>query len=180
MNNKQNWDAGVARIKPQNRLGANSITPERKLRYLSEYMSHYIDLMPNKAKRFDDWLNSRLDKSANNGIKSHRKQLRSICRYCGVPFDDYVVEKTKDHIIPISKGGLDRNENRTPCCFDCNQWKTDKMPKEWLNELVSLIKNDRKILPPYNRKTVEKMVGSLRVVIKYLEANKKLVSLYNF
>jgi len=46
------------------------------------------------------------------------------CCYCERPF---TVKNfgTKEHIVPKSKGGTDRLSNLRPCCFECNQLKSD-------------------------------------------------------
>lgn len=158
---------------------AVKISSERKLKFLQEYMNEYIRFWPNPIKPFSSWLDSTLDKRASRGFNKHRMQQRMICRYCGRSFDDYI-SKTKDHVIPVSKGGLDRKENRRPCCYDCNQWKSDKMPKDWLDELVGLARGKKEIRPPYNENMVGKMIGSLKSVMAELKQNKNKVSIYNF
>jgi len=37
----------------------------------------------------------------------------------------------RDHIIPLSKGGHDVDENTQALCESCNAAKGDKMPGEW-------------------------------------------------
>jgi len=51
------------------------------------------------------------------------------CAYCGVEFE---VENmpTRDHIIPISKGGDNTKENVVPACRSCNSKKGAKIIKE--------------------------------------------------
>lgn len=48
-----------------------------------------------------------------------------ICRYCGEP------ATIADHVVPLSKGGLDIQENMVAACFDCNSSKGDKLLSEW-------------------------------------------------
>ena len=48
------------------------------------------------------------------------------CAYCGVEFDCENLP-TKDHIIPISKGGDNIKENIVPACKSCNSRKNNKM-----------------------------------------------------
>lgn len=52
------------------------------------------------------------------------------CCYCGVPFKTSK-EKTADHIVPISRGGLHSILNLVICCISCNSSKCDKMVDEW-------------------------------------------------
>ena len=48
------------------------------------------------------------------------------CVYCGVEFDCENLP-TKDHIIPISKGGNNTKENIVPACQSCNSKKGVKI-----------------------------------------------------
>lgn len=43
------------------------------------------------------------------------------CRYCGNKSPDAILEL--DHVIPLSKGGLDEFENLLTACFECNRGK---------------------------------------------------------
>jgi hypothetical protein len=51
------------------------------------------------------------------------------CAYCGS-----ANVTGHDHIIPISKGGLDKNENLVPCCRSCNASKKAFTIWEWFHE----------------------------------------------
>ena len=48
-----------------------------------------------------------------------------ICAYCGVEFDCENLP-TRDHIIPISKGGNNTKENIIPACRSCNSKKFNR------------------------------------------------------
>jgi 5-methylcytosine-specific restriction endonuclease McrA len=48
------------------------------------------------------------------------------CAYCDVEFDCENLP-TKDHIIPISKGGDNMKENIVPACRSCNSKKNNKI-----------------------------------------------------
>jgi 5-methylcytosine-specific restriction endonuclease McrA len=47
-----------------------------------------------------------------------------ICQYCSVRIKDR--EATIDHVIPYSKGGLEKWENTVTCCKRCNRIKGNK------------------------------------------------------
>jgi len=54
------------------------------------------------------------------------KQYKFRCAYCGKEFTLYD-RPTRDHIIPISKGGDNIKENIVPACQSCNSKKHNKL-----------------------------------------------------
>ena len=54
---------------------------------------------------------------------------RHICLYCGEQFKQ--LELTRDHIIPMSRGGSDSWENVVTACYRCNNQKGNRTPEEW-------------------------------------------------
>ena len=48
------------------------------------------------------------------------------CAYCGIEFDCENLP-TRDHIIPISKGGNNTKDNIVPACKSCNAKKYNKI-----------------------------------------------------
>jgi len=48
------------------------------------------------------------------------------CAYCGSEEN-----LTIDHVIPRSKGGMDKSKNMVCCCESCNQDKAHTPWKEW-------------------------------------------------
>jgi len=61
----------------------------------------------------DEWINI---------LKEHKFR----CAYCGKEFTLFDRE-TRDHIIPISKGGDNIKENIVPACKSCNSKKHNKI-----------------------------------------------------
>jgi len=57
------------------------------------------------------------------------KEYHFKCAYCGKEFDLFD-RPTRDHIIPISKGGDNIKENVVPACRSCNSKKHNKIIKE--------------------------------------------------
>lgn len=43
------------------------------------------------------------------------------CFYCHTPLT--LLDATKDHLTPVSRGGSDKIDNIVPACIDCNQRK---------------------------------------------------------
>lgn len=55
-----------------------------------------------------------------------KKYFNNECAYCGAK-----TKLTKDHFIPLIKGGKFRMDNIVPCCQKCNSSKKDLDFKEW-------------------------------------------------
>ena len=72
-----------------------------------------------------------------NSLKKQWKMYGNIensdkheCFYCGGFLNSY--NRTVDHIIPKSKGGILSNDNKVFACKRCNQFKSDMLPDELL------------------------------------------------
>lgn len=64
------------------------------------------------------------------------------CFYCERPFGKfkrYISLRTKDHIIPKSKGGKDIAKNYKYCCKRCNLLKADFNPEQFAAHLRHLL-----------------------------------------
>lgn len=61
---------------------------------------------------------------------------KNICLYCGNHFPNS--QLTRDHVVPVSKGGPDIWENVVTCCAPCNLRKDDKTLKEAGLELLAV------------------------------------------
>ena len=48
-----------------------------------------------------------------------------LCVYCGQP------ATSRDHVLPLSHGGLHTQENMVPACRRCNGMKRDLLPHEF-------------------------------------------------
>ena len=68
------------------------------------------------------------------------KQHEFRCIYCGKQFSMF--KMTKDHIIPISKGGDNSKENIVPACKSCNSRMSDNFELK-LRTLESRIKKKK-------------------------------------
>jgi len=52
----------------------------------------------------------------------------SLCLYCGKEYGRHSL--TRDHVVPISKGGRDTWENVVSACFHCNSRKGGRTPQQ--------------------------------------------------
>ena len=64
------------------------------------------------------------------------KRDRNICLYCGGKFIDF--DLTRDHIVPLGRGGVDRWDNCVAACKRCNHFKGGRLPHECGLELIAL------------------------------------------
>lgn len=76
--------------------------------------------------------------------------MTDCCAYCERSFCEIIpaqnrVVITKDHIIPISRGGVNRHFNRAKVCFYCNSCKADKLPSEFLKIIDKHIRRGRRL-----------------------------------
>lgn len=51
----------------------------------------------------------------------------ALCAYCGAR-----AKLTRDHVVPLSRGGRDEPCNVVPACQPCNSSKKNKLLSEWL------------------------------------------------
>lgn len=59
-----------------------------------------------------------------------------LCMYCGNNYNDSLL--TRDHVVPISKGGLDRWSNVVTACKNCNTRKGCRRPEEAKMPLLAI------------------------------------------
>ncbi len=59
-----------------------------------------------------------------------------VCMYCAQQFP--TAELSRDHILPVSRGGEDKWENVVAACRRCNQYKSNHLLEEIGMELVAL------------------------------------------
>jgi 5-methylcytosine-specific restriction endonuclease McrA len=61
---------------------------------------------------------------------------RNVCLYCGKDLPDH--ELTRDHVVPVSRGGLDVWDNVVAACKRCNHFKGSRLLHECDLELMAL------------------------------------------
>lgn len=58
-------------------------------------------------------------------------QQRHMCAYCGWLFTE-TTPPTRDHVYPLSRGGLHDVSNIVAACLRCNRGKRDKLPDTFM------------------------------------------------
>ena len=81
-----------------------------------------------------------------------RDQL--LCLYCGRDCPRAVL--TRDHVVPLSKGGRDTWENVVSACFHCNSRKGDRTPQQAHMPLLAV---------PYRPSWIEHLILSNRNIL---------------
>ena len=78
----------------------------------------------------------------------------NLCLYCGHQFP--ASQLTRDHVIPVSRGGLCIWENCVTACKNCNQKKDDRTPQEAGMQLIAV---------PYTPNLAEYLILSNRRIL---------------
>jgi 5-methylcytosine-specific restriction endonuclease McrA len=77
-----------------------------------------------------------------------------LCLYCGKRFSRQLL--TRDHVMPLSRGGRDLWENVVSACFHCNSRKGGRTPQQASMPLLAV---------PYRPSWVEHLIMSNRNIL---------------
>jgi 5-methylcytosine-specific restriction endonuclease McrA len=77
-----------------------------------------------------------------------------LCLYCGQQFSR--PHLTRDHVMPVSKGGRDTWENVVTACFHCNSRKGNRTPQQASMPLLAV---------PYRPSWIEHLILSNRNIL---------------
>ncbi|KRG41397.1 HNH endonuclease [Stenotrophomonas panacihumi] len=77
-----------------------------------------------------------------------------LCLYCGQQFSR--PHLTRDHVMPVSKGGRDTWENVVTACFHCNSRKSNRTPQQAGMPLLAV---------PYRPSWIEHLILSNRHIL---------------
>lgn len=110
------WEAGIEFVRL--RGGVSRATGQRSVLCVSTIVA------ANGGARQYDLLND-VPALTNKNLFARDKHM---CLYCG----DYLYdcELTRDHVVPVSRGGTDTWENVVTACRTCNHFKADKLIAE--------------------------------------------------
>lgn len=77
-----------------------------------------------------------------------------LCLYCGQQF--HRQQLTRDHVMPVSRGGQDTWENVVSACFHCNSRKANRTPQQASMPLLAV---------PYRPSWIEHLILSNRNIL---------------
>jgi CRISPR/Cas system Type II protein with McrA/HNH and RuvC-like nuclease domain len=85
------------------------------------------------------------------------------CCYCRRKFCETIAQLrcTIDHFFPSSRLGKDIALNKLQCCQECNRWKADKLPQDWLKEVERYF-SKKKSKGWYDTRDYAQIIGSLK------------------
>ena len=112
--------------------GYNRITERRSIITLNSIVACGHNDGNHKGNKKSDCL-KRIPPLTN---KSLFRRDQNLCLYCGRSFLDR--ELTRDHVLPISRGGRDLWRNVVAACRRCNQHKSNRLLDECSMELLAL------------------------------------------
>ena len=108
--------------------------PEKIAEKNKKYRESHREYFYNKAKERKSILKSRSDGTVTKEeLNALFKSQNGCCAYCGCDLNVY--GKHTDHVIPISKGGLNTISNIRWVCPTCNLSKGYKTEEEWTDRL---------------------------------------------
>lgn len=86
----------------------------------------------------------------------------NLCLYCGKQYPDFML--TRDHVKPVSRGGLNRWSNVVTACRTCNTRKGDRSPEEANMPLLAIpyVPNWAEYLALSNRKILADQMDFLK------------------
>jgi hypothetical protein len=87
------------------------------------------------------------------------------CYYCGRSLTkDGGTRKTKDHVVPMSLGGVNHATNIVACCHDCNSLKGSQPLSYFIKSVQRKINRNRKCLD-YTTEQLKRIVKNANSLI---------------
>lgn len=134
------WEAGAERFRISG--GLSSVTDQH-----SSVEIGSIIAVADRARKF----------AAGAPMLTNRtlfQRDRNLCLYCGRQFSASVL--TRDHVIPVSRGGENVWINCVTACERCNHRKADRTPEEAGMKLLAV---------PYTPNLAEYLILSNRLIL---------------
>lgn len=84
---------------------------------------------PDRARAYVNARRARLAQAAGRHTERDWQQL--VRRYRGCAYCGSAAPVTRDHVVPLSRGGSDFIGNILPACLSCNTSKKDRLLVDW-------------------------------------------------
>jgi hypothetical protein len=85
------------------------------------------------------------------------------CCYCERKFNDKLI-RTKEHIVPKSKGGKNNLYNLVYACIECNSLRSNKEYSDFKEYIKNILENNRSIKVKnysFNRMDLTKILNNI-------------------
>ena len=104
---------------------------EKNIGHRKEYKKEYLQTEGKMTNQKSQYMRRAKMRKLINNLPVQEwldilEKYNYVCAYCGIEFDCENLP-TKDHIIPIDKGGHTVKENIVPACKSCNSKKNNKL-----------------------------------------------------
>ena len=142
----------------------NGTDDEDKIKYRQDCKTCYnIRRNENRTKKkHSDFIGSQKRRGEENPNFSHQEWKECViffggeCAYCGsTPRKGQRL--TRDHLVPMSQGGLTTQDNIVPACSSCNSSKGAEDFKEWYMKQAFF--SQERLNRIFKWRTIMRMVG---------------------
>lgn len=122
--------------KPLNQFPRNGVDPDGRARYRHDCKLCYGISRKLSKKKHNKFVSSTKHRTGEDTMlslsdwKEAMLFFRGCCGYCGAQ-QSRRTKLTKDHVVPVSHGGLTIKRNIIPACVSCNCSKGDKLLDDW-------------------------------------------------
>lgn len=100
----------------------------------------------------------------NKKPKKRKKKFvthEKYCCYCERPFSAKL-KPTREHLVPVSKGGSDKQRNIKPACLECNQLRANHSYRVFLL-IIRAVKTCIKNKYTYTVEDLERVIKNIKV-----------------
>ena len=104
----------------------DALEKRRQSYHRRRIQKHFKDLRVEQESRRREMINSMVSDLTEEEWNKTLRLFDGRCAYCGSPENI-----TRDHIVPVSKGGGYTKTNIVPCCGSCNSKKHNSDMESW-------------------------------------------------